>query len=141
MGFATKLDTNGYHPERLQEILNRGLVDYVAMDVKNSPAKYAATCGLETVDLAPVRESVGLLMSGQTDYEFRTTVVDELHAAEDFEAIGRWIAGARRCFLQAFTDRDSVPFGNLHAPSREKLGEYLAIARRHVPDSALRGVD
>jgi len=93
------------------------------------------------VDLVPVRESVSLLMHGGIEYEFRTTVVDEFHEADDFEAIGAWIAGARHYFLQAFTDRDSVPFGNLHAPSAEKLREYAAIARRHVPDTRLRGVD
>ena len=141
MGFATKLDTNGYHPERLQEILNRGLVDYVAMDVKNSPAKYAATCGLETVDLDKVRRSIQLLMDGPADYEFRTTVVAEFHQAADFEAIGRMIRGARRYFLQCFTDRDSVPFGNLYAPSAQDLRAYADIVRPYVPDVNLRGVD
>ena len=141
LGFAVKLDTNGAHPERLAAILEAGLADYVAMDIKNSPEKYARTAGLERVDLEPVRESVRLLMAGETDYEFRTTVVDELHEAADFEAIGAWIAGARRYFLQAFTDRDTVPFGNLHAPSVERLGEYLAIARRYVPQTQVRGVD
>ena len=141
MGFATKLDTNGYHPERLQEILNRGLVDYVAKDVKNSPAKYAATCGLETVDLDKVRRSIQLLMDGPADYEFRTTVVAEFHQAADFEAIGRMIRGARRYFLQCFTDRDSVPFGNLHAPSAQDLRAYADIVRPYVPDVNLRGVD
>ena len=141
LGYAVKLDTNGTHPALLAAILEEGLADYVAMDVKNRPEKYARTVGLQALDLAPVRESVRLLMDGPADYEFRTTVVDELHEAADFEAIGQWIAGAKRYFLQAFADRDSVPFGNLHAPSAEKLAEYLAIARRYVPDAQLRGVD
>ena len=80
-------------------------------------------------------------MAGETDYEFRTTAVAELHDAEDFERIGRWIAGAKRYFLQAFTDRDSVPFEGLHAPSADQMREYLAVARRFVPAAALRGVD
>lgn len=141
MGYGVKLDTNGTHPALLRTILEEGLADYVAMDIKNRPEKYAQTVGLPAVDLAPVRESVSLLMHGGIEYEFRTTVVDEFHEADDFEAIGAWIAGARHYFLQAFTDRDSVPFGNLHAPSAEKLREYAAIARRHVPDTRLRGVD
>ena len=141
LGYAVKLDTNGTHPDRLAAILDEGLADYVAMDIKNSPEKYARTAGLTSLDLAPIRESVRLLMQGGADYEFRTTVVDELHEAVDFEAIGAWIAGARRYFLQAFTDRDTVPFAGLHAPSAQRMGEYLAIARRYVPDSALRGVD
>ena len=141
MGFAVKLDTNGTHPDALRAILDAKLADYVAMDVKNSPEKYAMTSGLDSMDLAPVRESVRLLMAGDTDHEFRTTVVDELHDEGDIDAIGRWIAGARRYFLQAFTDRDTVPFGNLHAPSAEKLNACLAVARRYVPDARLRGVD
>ena len=141
MGYGVKLDTNGTHPALLRTILEEGLADYVAMDIKNRPEKYAQTVGLPAVDLVPVRESVSLLMHGGIEYEFRTTVVDEFHEADDFEAIGAWIAGAQHYFLQAFTDRDSVPFGNLHAPSAEKLREYAAIARRHVPDTRLRGVD
>ncbi len=141
MGYAVKLDTNGGHPERLAAILEAGLADYVSMDIKNSPEKYAATCGLEAVDLNPIRQSVRLLMNGGADYEFRTTVVDELHEAADFEAIGAWIAGAKRYFLQAFTDRDSVPFAGLHAPSDEKLRRYAEIARRYVGDTRLRGVE
>ena len=141
LGFAVKLDTNGAHPAMLRAILDEGLADYVAMDIKNSPEKYAKTVGLETIDLGPVRESVRLLMGGRVDYEFRTTVVDELHEAADFEAIGVWIAGAKQYFLQAFTDRESVPYGNLHAPSTEIMREYAAIMRRFVSDSRLRGVE
>ena len=141
MDYAVKLDTNGAHPDRLAGILEEGLADYVAMDVKNSPEKYARTVGLERIDLAPIRQSVSMLMAGETDYEFRTTVVDELHEAADFEAIGAWIAGAKRYFLQAFTDRDTVPFGNLSAPPAQRLREYRDIARRYVPDTRLRGVD
>jgi len=75
------------------------------------------------------------------DYEFRTTVVDELHEAADFEAIGAWIAGAKRWFMQPFTDRDTVPFEGLHAPSKEKMEAWLGIMRRYVPESRLRGAD
>ena len=141
LGFAVKLDTNGFHPALLRQILAEGLADYVAMDVKNSPAKYAATCGLPALDLAPIRESIELLKSGGTDYEFRTTVVREFHQAADFEEIGQMIRGARRYFLQCFTDRDSVPFGDLHAPEREELLQYARIVSRYVPDTSLRGVD
>ncbi len=141
LGFATKLDSNGYHPARLREIIDRGLADYVAMDIKNSPAKYAMTCGIETVDLDVIRESIGLLMERAPDYEFRTTVVAEFHEADDFRAMGEMIRGARRYFLQCFTDRDSVPFGNLHAPTKAQLEEFRDISRNYVPDTELRGVD
>lgn len=141
LGYAVKLDTNGAHPDRLEAILGEGLADYVAMDIKNSPDKYARTAGLDSLDLAPIRRSVELLMAGNTDYEFRTTVVDELHEAADFEAIGAWIAGARRWFMQPFTDRDTVPYEGLHAPSKAKMLAWLEIMGRYVPESRLRGAD
>ena len=141
LGFQVKLDTNGAHPTLLRAILEQGLADYVAMDIKNSPESYARTVGLKEIDLAPIRESVSLLMEGRTDYEFRTTVVKELHTAEDFERIGPWIARSRRYFLQAFTDRDSVPFGGLHAPDADTMRAYAEIVRAYVPQTSLRGVD
>ena len=140
-GFPVKLDTNGYHPEMLGEILDRGLVEYVAMDIKNSEEKYALTCGLETIDLEPIRKSISLLMNGNTDYEFRTTVIKEFHEKEDFEKIGKMIRGAKRYFLQRFTDRDSVPYGNLSAPSFDEMYEYAAVSRQFIPDTELRGVE
>ncbi|MBQ2061136.1 MAG: anaerobic ribonucleoside-triphosphate reductase activating protein [Oscillospiraceae bacterium] len=141
MGFAVKLDTNGCHPELLRAMLAGGLVDYVAMDIKNSPAKYAAACGVETLDLAPIRESISLLMTLAPDYEFRTTVVAELHEASDFAEIGEMIRGAKRYFLQAFTDRDSVPFEGFHAPAKEDMLRFADAARPFVREVSLRGVD
>ena len=139
--FAVKLDTNGFHPQILSRILGEGLADYIAMDLKNSPAKYARTCGLEQVDMKPIEESISLLINGDTDYEFRTTVVRELHETSDFEAIGEMIRGAKRYFLQKFTDRDTVPFGNLTAPTREEMEKYASIVASCVDQVALRGVD
>ncbi|MBQ7485843.1 MAG: anaerobic ribonucleoside-triphosphate reductase activating protein [Oscillospiraceae bacterium] len=141
LGYAVKLDTNGTHPDLLEELLERRLVDYVAMDVKNSPEKYALTCGVAQVDLDAIYRSIALLTNRAPDYEFRTTVVKELHEISDFTAIGKLIAGARRYFLQCFTDRDSVPFGDLHAPSGEDLRRFAGAARPFVPDTQIRGVD
>ena len=140
LGYKIKLDTNGAHPAQLRRILDAGLADYVAMDIKNSPERYAETIGRAQFDVAPIRESVRLLMAGDTDYEFRTTVVAELHGEEDIRAIGRWIAGARRYFLQPFTDRETVPLAGLSAPTQAQLDRFLAIAREFVPETQLRGV-
>ena len=140
LGFAVKVDTNGNHPEALEGLLKEGLVDYIAMDIKNSPEKYALTAGVKSLDIAPIRRSISTLMESSLPYEFRTTVVDELHAAEDFEAIGQWISGAKAYFLQPFTDRDSVPFAGLHAPTRENLEKYASIARVYVPYTSIRGL-
>lgn len=140
-GYRVKLDTNGYHPEYLKEILDTGYVEYVAMDIKNSPEKYAMTCGVENVDLDVIKKSISLLMNGNTDYEFRTTVVNELHEEADFVKIGDMIKGAKRYFLQRFTDRDSVPYGNLTSPSFDKMHKLLKIAREFIPNTELRGVE
>ena len=139
LGYKIKLDTNGAHPAQLRRILDAGLADYVAMDIKNSPERYAETIGRAQFDVTPIRESVRLLMAGDTDYEFRTTVVAELHGEEDIRAIGRWIAGARRYFLQPFTDRETVPLAGLSAPTQAQLDRFLAIARVFVPETQLRG--
>ena len=141
LGYPVKLDTNGTHPAVLREILERRLVECVASDVKNSPARYALTAGAQHLDLSPISESIALLKSSGVDFEFRTTVVDELHEIEDFEAIGKWIEGAERYFLQCFTDRDTVPFGGLSAPSKEKLEACAAVAARYVGEVKIRGVD
>ena len=138
-GFAVKLDTNGSHPAMLARLIDEGLVDYIAMDVKNSPTKYAHTVGLPQIDLEPISESIGLLLAGNVDYEFRTTVVRELHEAADFEQIGPWIAGARRYFLQAFTQRDTVPDRALSAPDANDLRTYCDIAAAYVEHAEIRG--
>ena len=140
LGYPVKLDTNGFHPDRLRSLLADGLADYVAIDIKSSPERYAETAGLPSLDLAPLRESVALLLSGAApDYEFRTTAVDELHDADSFRAIGAWIAGAKRWYLQPFTDRESVIFSGFHAPSAARLEEYLEIVRPFVEHAEIRG--
>ena len=139
LGYPLKLDTTGTHPDRLAKLTGAGLVSYVAMDIKNSPERYAETSGLEHMDLGPVRESVSLLMAGNTEYEFRTTTVAELHDEDSFRGIGEWIRGAKRYYLQKFTDRDTVPFGGFHAPADETMERYLRIVREYVPAAALRG--
>ncbi len=140
LGFLVKLDTNGTHPSRLRALVERGLVDYAAMDVKNSPARYARTAGVPDLDLGAVRESVAFLLSGAVDYEFRTTVVKEFHDAESFRDIGPWLAGARRYVLQSFVDRDTVLCPGLHPCSKAELEAFAAVLRPFVPAVELRGV-
>ena len=140
LGYPVKLDTNGGRPERLRALLEAGLVDYVAMDIKNSPERYGETAGVPGLDLAPFRESVSLLLRGMVDYEFRTTVVREFHDADSFRAIGPWIAGARRYFLQSFVDRDSVLQAGLHPWDRETLASFGDLVRPYVEQVELRGV-
>ncbi|MBR5743037.1 MAG: anaerobic ribonucleoside-triphosphate reductase activating protein, partial [Clostridia bacterium] len=107
LGYAVKLDTNGSFPERLAPLLEEGLLDCVAMDIKNSPARYDLATGVKT-DLSRIRASVALLIGGRVPYEFRTTVVKGIHRAEDFPEIGRLIEGAARYFLQSYVDSGDV---------------------------------
>ncbi len=141
LGYPIKLDTNGAFPEALKEVVNAGLVDYVAMDIKNSPDRYAETCGLDDMGplMAKIEESKDFLISSGVDYEFRTTTVAQLHDADSFAAIGPWIRGAKRYFLQVFTDRDTVPFAGLTAPSSEELHAYADLVRPYVGDVQIRG--
>ncbi|MBR0404068.1 MAG: anaerobic ribonucleoside-triphosphate reductase activating protein [Eggerthellaceae bacterium] len=140
-GFLVKLDTNGYHPAMLRRLIEEGLVDYVAMDIKNSPQKYARTIGLQEINLERISESIALLMDSHIPYEFRTTVVRELHESCDFEEIGKWIEGADKYFLQAFTARDTVPDPTLSAPDPASLLEFRDIAARYAKLAEVRGVE
>lgn len=141
LGYAVKLDTNGFHPRALEAVIRAGLVDYAAMDIKNSLSRYGETCGLAQVDLEAVKESAALLLAGETDYEFRTTAVAEFHDDRSFAEIGRWIRGARRYAIQCFTDRETVLRPGLHAPEKEALRRWAEMVRPYVEEVLLRGVD
>ena len=103
-----------------------GLVDYVAMDIKNSPEKYAETAGIRHPDLESITRTVEYLKSGVVDYEFRTTVVKELHKREDIEAIGQWLSGSRRYFLQNYKESEQVIRPVFTSYSREQLENFSA---------------
>ncbi|MBR1867736.1 MAG: anaerobic ribonucleoside-triphosphate reductase activating protein [Clostridia bacterium] len=140
LGFLLKLDTNGSFPEKLKEIVGEGLVDYVAMDVKNSAEKYGATIGIDNYDLSAVEQSLDFLLEGKVDFEFRTTVVKQFHTVEDIDKTARRIAGAPRYFLQNFTDSGNLIGEGLEPVSRETLDEMLSAAKKTIPSASLRGV-
>ena len=141
LGFSVKLDTNGCHPEALANILERGLTDYVAMDIKNRREKYAETVGMPGFDLAPVEESVRLLQSSGVDFEFRTTVVREFHTAADIRAIGQWLEGSPRYFLQKFVDSGDLVGTGCHGLEDAEMRALAETARPWFREVALRGVD
>ena len=140
-GFAVKLDTNGFFPDRLEALLKDGLIDYAAMDVKNRPEKYALTCGLEQVDLAKIEKSIRLLTDSGIEYEFRTTVVKEFHEIEDIEAAAKWIAGAKRYFLQGFKDSGQLIAGGCSEVPAEDMHEMARRAAQYVELCQVRGVE
>ena len=140
LGFKVKLDTNGTNPAMLAALLEEKLVDYVAMDIKTSPERYAAVTGIPGCSTKNVEESVRLLMAGDTDFEFRTTVVRHLHTPGDFESIGRWIAGAPRYFLQAFKDSGGLLQEGLTGFDRAEMAALADVVRPFVPSVEVRGV-
>ncbi len=107
MGFLLKLDTNGYNPGFIEKLLNRDLLDYIAMDVKNTGAKYAVTAGLSVMDISRIEASVKIIKESNKEYEFRTTVTKELHTKKDLREIGKWLKGSRRYVLQQYRASDS----------------------------------
>ena len=141
MGYAVKLDTNGSFPDKLQELIDAHLVDYVAMDIKNSLERYAETSGTTGLYNQAVERSVELLKKGLVPYEFRTTVVKEFHDAESMQQIALWISGAERYYLQSFVDSDQVLETGLHAYEPDELEELRRMILAKVPSAKLRGVD
>ena len=133
LGFLVKLDTNGSRPALVKELVEKNLVDYIAMDVKNSPAMYAQTVGLESMDLAPIEESMRFLIGGTVPYELRTTLVSQLHTEESIQDIGAWLGGLvtgmkpKQLFLQSFVDRDTVLFAGLSAPEADTTAGFAKI--------------
>ncbi|MBQ9134799.1 MAG: anaerobic ribonucleoside-triphosphate reductase activating protein, partial [Lachnospiraceae bacterium] len=141
LGYLVKLDTNGYRPEVLKSLLEEKLLDYVAMDIKNSKDKYDMTVGKESPDIARIEESVELLKGGNIPYEFRTTVVRELHTEADFEAIGEWIQGTENYFLQSYRDNDNVIQKGFTAYTREDLEGFVKKLKKYINRVELRGVE
>lgn len=140
LGFLVKLDTNGTNPQVLKELVSAELVDYIALDVKNSQAKYAMTVGIDNFDLSPVKESIDFLLSAKIDYEFRTTVVKEYHKQEDLIDIAKWLIGAKQYYLQQFVDSGDLIGSGLHAYSPEEMKKLKTALIPLIPSIELRGV-
>lgn len=140
MGYAVKLDTNGSFPDKLQRLVEAGLVDYVAMDIKNSQEHYGKTIGIEDYDLGEIHRSVQYLLSGVVPYEFRTTVVQEFHQRSDFASIRRWIRGAEHYYLQQFVDSGDVIRPGLHGYNKDIMEQALEVVKKDVESAELRGV-
>ena len=140
MGYKIKLDTNGYHPDMLKKLIDEGLLDYIAMDIKNSIAKYSLTVNVPNIDTSIIKKSISIIMHSGVDYEFRTTVAGGLHEVDDFEQIGFLIQNAKAYYLQQFTMRDTVPCKELYSPSSEDMETFLQVVKKYVDSALLRGV-
>lgn len=139
LGYSVKLDTNGTGPEMLESLIRDGLVDYVAMDIKTSIENYGRVSGIPDVDTSKIERSIDLLLSGTVPYEFRTTVVRELHTASDFYSIGRRIEGARAYFLQSFKDSGDLIEDGFSSYSGAEISALLDIVKVYIPNAQIRG--
>lgn len=141
LGYKIKLDSNGSFPDRLEEIVKAGLVDRVAMDIKNSPELYGKTVGLESFDIKNVERSKNFLLEGIVEYEFRTTAVKGLHTADSIRNAAKWIEGAKEYYLQQFKDSgDVLNLGGLSAFNEDEMKELKLAAAEFVPHVQLRGI-
>ena len=142
LGYLIKLDTNGYYPDRLKELVESGMIDYVAMDIKNTPEKYAATVGMNegAFDISPIRQSVEYLKSGPVPYEFRTTVVREFHTEDDLRQMAAWIAPCDHYYLQKFVDSGNMIQSGFTAYEDEEMKHLLDVVREQIPAAELRGI-
>lgn len=139
LGYCVKLDTNGYFPDRLAELIGEGLVDHVAMDIKSSLERYPAVSGVADLDLSRIERSIDMLMSSGISYEFRTTVALGLHTADDIREAARRIAGADKYFLQNFVDSGDVLEAGFSSLNDAQMLEMLGAAREHVKNAQIRG--
>lgn len=141
LGYLVKLDSNGTNPTMIKALWQEQLIDFVAMDIKSSRDNYAMAAGCRTLNMSAIQESVEFLLSGCIEYEFRTTVVRELHSAEDFEDIRDWLAGCSAYYLQAYRDSDHVIGSGYSSYSKEELLGFMGILTEKIPLVKLRGID
>ncbi len=139
LGYSVKLDTNGSRPHILKSLIEKKLIDYVAMDIKNSIEKYSMTCGCE-VDVSAIKESVSIIIESGIGHEFRTTTVKEYHSAEDLLSIAEWLKGDSKYFLQHFEDSGNLIGEDLSPLSKEEMLSFADSIRNKLPNVAVRGV-
>lgn len=141
LGYLVKLDTNGYRPDVLKGLLHDGLLDYVAMDIKNSKKRYPETAGKDNLDVARIEKSAELLMTGSIPYEFRTTVTKQLHDEHAFAEIGEWLSGADAYFLQAYRDSENVIERKFSSYKKEELEAFAEILKKTIHRVEMRGLE
>ncbi|ROR31949.1 pyruvate formate lyase activating enzyme [Mobilisporobacter senegalensis] len=141
IGLKVKLDTNGNNPNMIEYLVAEDLIDYIAMDIKNSLEKYGTTVGILNFNTSKIQDSVSFIMSCGLPYEFRTTVVKELHAPSDFIQIGNWIKGAKSYYLQSYKDSGDILFPGLSSYSKDELYAFKEILTPYVELIELRGID
>ena len=141
LGYKIKLDTNGYRPDVISSLLEDNLLDYIAMDIKAELSNYAKVSGIPNLDTSKIKESISIIENSGIDYEFRTTVVKELHSQEDFLEISEMLSSSSPYFIQSFKDSGNILTPGLSSCDTETLNQYLAIVKNKLPFSSLRGIE
>ena len=140
-GYKIKLDTNGYRPDVIKSLLDRKLLDYIAMDIKSGFSNYGFVSGLSDIDIIKIKNSISIIEKANILYEFRTTVVKELHCEDDFFEIRESISPSSNYFLQCFQDSGNILSDGLSSCSKDILNYYLSIVKEKIPNATLRGVE
>ena len=139
MGYLVKLDTNGSNPEMLRQLLAEKLLDYVAMDIKNCPERYAETCG--GIDILPqVQESLAILKEDNVEYELRTTLCRPFHDESALEAMGKWLSGTKNYYLQNFVDSGDLIGSEVSGFTKEEMEALRNCVLPHIPTTRIRGI-
>ena len=142
LGYLVKLDTNGYRPEILKKLVEEKKSTTSPWTSKNAPSRYGETAGVKKIDVMRINESVEFLKSGVVDYEFRTTLCQELHGREEIEAIGKWLSGGKNGTSCRITgESDYVIIRGSRGYAREQLERFCEILRGKIETVEIRGVD
>jgi len=141
IGYKVKLDTNGFNPDVLKNLLKMELLDYVAMDIKAGRNNYSMATGIPNLDITKIEQSVEILANSGIDYEFRTTAVKNIHTTDDFKDIADWLPGNCKYFIQSYKDTEGIGENNCESFSSDELKEFLRIVGNSIPGVSLRGVE
>lgn len=141
LGYKIKLDTNGYRPDILLNLLQNNLLDYVAMDIKSGYSHYALAAGILDLNMDLIKKSVSIIESSRISYEFRTTAVKELHCQQDFYEITEMLSPKSPYFIQSFKDSGNILTTGLSSFDTDTLRHYLSIVSKKLPLASLRGVE
>ena len=141
LGYKIKLDTNGYRPQTISELLNKNLLNYIAMDIKAGYSNYANVCGVSNLNIETIKESISMIEHSGIDYEFRTTIVKELHTEQDFQEISEMLSPKSSYYIQSFKDSGNILTPGLSSCNMDTLNYYLSIVKEKIPNSSLRGID
>jgi len=141
LGFLIKLDTNGSNPDVVKDLVNSGLVDYIAMDIKTDLEHYPEVIGKDEFPKEKIIETIRFLLEGHVDYEFRTTLVNEYHNIENIKLISKLINGAKKYCLQKFVESDTCFSKDLHPVSQEDVSKFKTALLPYIKNVVIRGYD